>query len=482
MFPKDFLWGGATAANQCEGAWNVDGKGASTADHMTGGDLEHPRRFTKEIEEGVYYPSHESIEHYKRFKEDIALFAEMGFKMYRLSINWTRIYPNGDDEEPNQAGLEHYREVFEECHKYGIEPLVTMSHYEFPYNLSKKWNGWADRRTIDCFVKYTTTIMKEYKDLVKYWLTFNEINISMMGFGDIMSLGMFPEDNQAFMSMPDQSSEAWTRRLTALHHQFIASAKTVIEGRKINPDFQFGCMIAGNCAYPYTPNPKDVLYAQESIQLGNFYCGDVQVRGTYHPLTNRILKQHNCEIKMEDGDLDILKEGHVDFYSFSYYMSACVSSDPEVAKGRGNMMMGIPNPYLKSSEWGWQIDPDGLRYYLNEVYNRYQVPLMVVENGLGAVDKVEEDGSIHDTYRIDYLREHIKAMNEAINDGVDVIAYTMWGCIDLVSASTGEMKKRYGFIYVDKDNDGNGTLDRSRKDSFYWYKKVISSNGEDLEY
>ena len=239
-------------------------------------------------------------------------------------------------------------------------------------------------------------------------------------------------------------------------------------------------MIAGNCAYPYTPNPNDVLACQEGMQLGNFYCGDVQVRGTYHPLTEKILKRYNAKITMEDGDLEILKQGRVDFYSFSYYMSSCVSTDPETLKTAGNMMTGVANPYLKASDWGWQIDPQGLRYYLNEVYNRYAIPLMVVENGLGAVDTVEEDGSVHDSYRIDYLREHIKAMEGAIEDGVEVIGYTMWGCIDLVSASTGEMKKRYGFIYVDKDNDGNGTLNRSKKDSFYWYKKVIESNGEDL--
>ncbi len=480
-FPEKFFWGGATAANQCEGAWNVDGKGPSTADHMTGGDYTHPRTFTTTIQPGTYYPSHESIDHYHRYEEDIALFAEMGFKMYRMSINWTRIFPHGDDEKPNQAGLDHYRKVFECCRKHNIEPLVTMSHYEFPYSLSEKWNGWADRRTIDCFVRYTKAIMNEYKDLVRYWLTFNEINIALMGMGDTMSLGMFPKEGAALMSAPDMSPEACTRRFTALHHQFIASALTVIEGKKINPDFRFGCMIAGNMAYPYTCNPDDVMQAWQQNQLSNFYCGDVQVRGEYHPLTGKLLKEHNARIIMEDGDLDILKEGHVDFYSFSYYMSSCTSTDPEQTKTAGNMMFGVRNPYLKASDWGWQIDPVGLRVYLNEVYNRYKVPLMVVENGLGAADTVEPDGSIHDSYRIDYLRSHIQEMKKAVEDGVDVIAYTMWGCIDLVSASTGEMKKRYGFIYVDKDNDGNGTLNRSRKDSFYWYKKVIETNGEDLD-
>jgi 6-phospho-beta-glucosidase len=468
-FPENFLWGGATAANQCEGAWQKDGKGESTADHMTGGSRTKPRRFTRAIEDGAYYPSHEAIDHYDRYEEDIRLFGEMGFKVYRMSINWTRIYPNGDDEQPNRQGLEHYRKVFELCRSLGIEPLVTLSHYEFPYALTKKWNGWADRRTIDCFVKY--------------WLTFNEINIGLMGFGDTMSLGMMPEqDGPTFGANTKRTPEQESRTLTALHHQFVASAKTVIAGRKINPDFRFGCMIAGNYVYPYTCNPADGMAAWKQMQLANFYCGDVQVRGEYHPLTQELLTSRGAHITMEEGDKAILKEGCVDFYSFSYYMSSCASTDPEVlAKAAGNFSLGVKNPYLASSEWGWQIDPTGLRLYLDEVYNRYKVPVMVVENGLGANDVVEPDGSIHDTYRIDYLRQHIKAMGQAIEDGTEVMGYTTWGCIDLVSASTGEMAKRYGFIYVDKDNDGKGTLARRRKDSFAWYKKVIASNGKDLD-
>lgn len=482
MFRENFYWGGATASNQCEGAWNEDGKGESCADHFSAGSLTKARTFDAELKDGERYPSHEGIDHYHRFKEDIDLFAEMGFKMYRMSINWTRIFPNGDDETPNQKGLDHYREVFEYCKKKNIEPLVTLSHYEFPYALTKKWNGWADRRTIDCFVKYTKTVMNEYKDLVKYWLTFNEINISMMGaFGNTMSLGMEPINNEMNLGKPTpETPEQATTRFTALHHQFIASAKTVIEGKKINPNFKFGCMIAGSAAYPYSCNPNDISHAWQQQQLANFYCADVQVRGEYHPLTNKVLKGFNATIKMEDGDLEILKEGKVDFYSFSYYMSSCVTADPEVAKSAGNMMFGVKNPYLKASEWGWQIDPEGLRYYLNEVYNRYRVPIICVENGIGAKDELTEDKKIHDDYRINYLRDHIKAMEKAIEDGVDLFGYTMWGCIDLVSASTGEMAKRYGFIYVDKNDDGSGTLERYRKDSFYWYKKVIESNGKDL--
>ncbi|MDO4543166.1 MAG: 6-phospho-beta-glucosidase [Clostridia bacterium] len=486
-FPKDFFWGGATAANQCEGAWNEDGKGASISDHMTGGTLTTPRRFTPELEIDAYYPSHEAIDFYHRYKEDIKLFAEMGFKMFRMSIAWSRIFPNGDDEAPNQAGLNFYRSVFLECKKYGIEPLVTLSHYEPPYEMCKKYDGWKDRRTIDFFVKYCETVFKEYKGMVKYWLTFNEINILSMGsFGVGISAGIVSDvpktmDLAAAISGGGETREAKNRRLNALHHQFIASARAVKLAHEIDPEYRVGCMIAGGCVYPYSCNPKDMLASQQGWQLGNYLCGDVQVRGEYPHFAKRYFEKQGVKIEFAEGDVETLKEGCVDFYSFSYYMSSCISVDPEVRKSAGNMMMGIKNPYLKSSEWGWTIDPDGLRYYLNEIYGRYRIPLMVVENGLGASDKVEEDGSIHDSYRIDYLREHVKAMAEAIEDGVDLIGYTPWGCIDIVSASTGEMKKRYGMIYVDKQNDGSGTLERSRKDSFYWYKKVIASNGEDLD-
>lgn len=479
-FPKGFYWGGATASNQCEGAWDEDGKGPSCADHFTGGSKDQPRLFTDTIDPHYRYPSHQAIDHYHRYAEDIRLFAEMGFKMYRFSINWTRIYPNGDEEQPNQKGLDHYRKVLELCRKYRIEPLVTMSHYEFPYGLTKKWNGWSDRRTIDCFLKYTTTIMTEYKDLVTYWLTFNEINVAMFGSGDTLSLGMQPK-SQTFdvLTAEKSSGEEMSTRLTALHHQLVASAKTVIEGKKINPNFQFGCMIAGAVYYPYTCNPSDVYEAWYRNEINNFYCGDVQMLGAYPPLAERYLKEHDAVIRIAEEDADILKRGTVDFYSFSYYMSLCAATDPSALQAAGNMVNGVKNPYLTASEWGWQIDPKGLRYYIDLVYSRYRKPIMIVENGLGAVDVCEE-GQIHDTYRIQYLKEHLQAVSEAIADGAEVIAYTMWGCIDLVSASTGEMKKRYGFIYVDKNDDGTGTLQRCKKDSFYWYQRVIETNGEEL--
>ncbi|MDI3530083.1 6-phospho-beta-glucosidase [Thermoanaerobacterium thermosaccharolyticum] len=476
-FPEGFLWGGATAANQCEGAYNEGGKGLSTADILTSGSRTAPRRITPVLEEGTYYPSHEAIDFYHRYKEDIKLFAEMGFKVFRMSIAWTRIFPNGDDAEPNEEGLKFYDNVFAELKKYNIEPLVTISHYEAPYNLTKKYNGWANRKVIDFYVKYCETIFKRYRDVVKYWLTFNEINALTMPFGTFIAGAIMPEGNGELTNSKSNNEQI---RYQALHHQLVASAKAVKLGHEINKNFKIGCMIAYMCTYPLTCKPEDVLLAQQKDNLSNFLCSDVQVRGAYPGFAKRYFKENNINIVMEEDDEKTLKEGCVDFYTFSYYMSNCISSDPNQEEIGGNLSMGLKNPYLKASDWGWQIDPKGLRWTLNNIYNRYQIPIMVVENGLGAVDTVEEDGSINDDYRIEYLREHIKEMKEAIADGVDLIGYTTWGCIDLVSASTGEMEKRYGFIYVDKDNEGKGTLKRIPKKSFYWYKKVIETNGEEL--
>jgi 6-phospho-beta-glucosidase len=478
-FPEGFLWGGATAANQYEGGWDEDGKGPNVPDHITGGDVNTPRKWVEEIDENTYFPSHEAVDFYHHYKEDIALMGEMGFKCFRLSLNWARIFPTGYDETPNQAGIDFYHNVFQECKKYGIEPLVTLSHYETPWGLTEKYNGWVGREVIDHFVRYCKVCFEEYKDEVKYWLTFNEINCAMMPFGTIMGLGMKPE--YPYMDFKsEESHEQEQMRFQALHHQFVASAKAVILGHQINPEFKIGNMIAGNMTYAYTCNPKDVLKAQNAMQMNNYFCGDVQVRGEYPHFAKRFFEERGIELNITEEDKKLLKEGVVDFYSFSYYMSASATTDPELLAGKGNVFAGVPNPYLKASDWGWQIDPEGLRVYLNEVYGRYGVPLMIVENGLGANDVRGEDGKFHDDYRIDYLREHVKQMGEAIEDGVDLMGYTMWGCVDLVSASTGEMKKRYGFIYVDKDNDGNGDLHREKKDSFDWYKKVIASNGTDL--
>lgn len=482
-FPDSFLWGGATAANQCEGAYLQDGKLDNSSDHLTAGSHTSPRKFKYEITPEFFFPSHVAIDHYNRYEEDIALFAEMGFNVYRLSLNWARIFPNGDDEVPNQKGLEHYRKVFETCRKYGIEPLVTMSHYETPFAMTKKYNGWADRRAISAFTRYSETILREYKDLVKYWLTFNEINVlASMSAGGLMGGGILPEGENMFDMKEVESLEHKTLRFQGLHHQFVASALTVKKAHEINPNFMIGCMIAGNISYPLTCNPDDVLKNLQSMQVGNFLCGDVMVRGYYPGFALRKFRDEGIDIHQEPEDADILRNGTVDMYTFSYYATGTQTTDPKVlASLSGNMFFGAPNPYIKASDWGWGIDATGLRYYLNEVYDRYQIPLMIVENGLGAIDKVEADGSVHDPYRIAYLREHIKAMREAIEDGVDLRGFTPWGCIDLVSAGTGEMKKRYGFIYVDRDDQGNGTLNRSRKDSFFWYQKVIASKGVDLD-
>lgn len=475
-FRKDFLWGGATAANQFEGGWNLDGKGASVSDMCTNGSKTSPKRITPVFEEGTLYPSREAIDFYHHYEGDIALFAEMGFKVFRMSIAWTRIFPTGMETEPNEAGLAFYDRVFDECKKYGIEPLVTISHYEMPYALVEKYNGWESRECIDCFMRYCETIFARYQDKVKYWLTFNEINSGTIGMGNALSLGTVKGYSGPMMEAPDNPQV----RFQALHHQFIASAKAVKPAHEKYPQFQMGNMTLFATMYPYTCKPEDVVETQKQMQMMNWFTSDIQVRGAYPYYAERFFEEHGIHVKMEEGDEEILKEGKVDFFTFSYYMTNCVSTEEADEKSAGNLMGGVKNPYLEASDWGWQIDPKGLRYTLNEIYGRYQIPLMVVENGLGAFDQKEADGSIHDDYRIDYMRKHIEQMKEAVKDGVDLMGYTPWGCIDLVSASTGEMAKRYGLIYVDKYDDGTGTLERSRKKSFYWYKKVIETNGEEL--
>ena len=473
---SDFLWGGATAANQFEGAWNVDGKGASVSDHCTNGSHTTPKRVTVEIEPGTLYPSHEAIDFYHHYEEDIALFAEMGFKCFRLSINWTRIFPNGWEEEPNEKGLEFYDKVFDCCKKYGIEPLVTISHYELPYALVEKCNGWEGREVIGYFENYCKAVFKRYQGKVKYWLTFNEINAGTMPLGAVLSTGTI----KGFTGPITEVPECTQARFQALHHMFVASARVIRYAHENYPEYKMGNMIAFSTSYPLTSDPEDVLLAQNDMKRMNWYCGDVQVRGEYPYFAKKLWKDLGVTIQMEPGDLEDLKSGLIDFYTFSYYMTTCQTTHNDAGTIGGNLIGGVKNPYLEASDWGWQIDPKGLRYTLNEIYARYQIPLMVVENGLGAKDVVEEDGSIHDSYRIDYLRKHIEQMKLAVEDGVDLMGYTPWGCIDLVSASTGEMAKRYGFIYVNKFDDGTGDLSRQRKDSFYWYKKVIESNGDDL--
>lgn len=480
-FPENFLWGGATAANQLEGAYNDGGKGLSIFDMVEfvpkeerGNDIEMDVKSAKELEallakkgEGNF-PKRRGIDFYNRYQEDIALFAEMGFKTFRMSISWARIFPNGGDLQPNEEGLAFYDKVFDELNKYEIEPLVTLSHYEIPLNLVQKYNGWTDRRVVEFFVKYAETVFTRYKDKVKYWLTFNEINISQ--FSPYIGSGI----------LIDEVENKEQAVYQALHHQFVASARAVKACHEMIPGAQIGCMLARMEIYPETCNPADVEEALRLDQMNLFFT-DVQVRGYYPSYIHRYFEENNIHIDMLPGDEEILLQHTVDFLSFSYYMTMVASAAPGKKLEKGNFFSGIKNPYLEASDWGWQIDPKGLRITLNKLYDRYQVPLFIVENGLGAYDKVEEDGSIQDDYRINYMRSHIEAMQEAIKDGVDLMGYTSWGCIDLISAGTSEMSKRYGFIYVDQDDYGNGTLARTKKNSFYWYQKVIQSNGEDIK-
>lgn len=473
-FPEGFLWGGATAANQCEGGYDADGRGPSLIDVIPCGPdrmavMRGEMRY-QDIPADAYYPSHRSIDHYHHWREDLALFAEMGFKVYRFSIAWTRIFPTGEEETPNEAGLKFYDELIDTLLGYGIEPLITLCHFDLPMALLEQYGGWKSRRTIDAFVRYCRVVFQRYKGRVKYWLTFNEINMLMH----------LPFGGAGATFEPGEDPEKVKYQIA--HHELVASALAVRLCHEIDPAAKVGCMLAGGTYYPWSCDPEDVFTAIQQDHV-NYFFSDVQVRGRYAAYALKAMARRGVTPQMEPQDADILAQGCVDFVSFSYYSSRCISAHPEKTGSMQttNAAKTLRNPYLKASEWGWQIDPLGLRIVLNNLYDRYQLPLFIVENGLGAKDVVEPDGSIHDTYRIDYLREHIKAMEQAVNeDGVELLGYTTWGPIDLVAASTGQMSKRYGFIYVDMNDDGSGSKARSRKDSFYWYKQVIATNGEDL--
>lgn len=485
LFPKNFLWGGATAANQMEGAWNSDGKGLSVADvclfkpnvdqtnmsqhwNITSDDIEA----AKKSKDTMYYSKRHGIDFYHHYKEDIKLFAEMGFKVFRLSIAWSRIFPKGDELVPNEAGLRFYDQVFDELAKYGIEPLVTMSHYEQPLHFSENYDGWAARESIDFFTRYAEVICERYKKKVKYWITFNEIDSIIRH--PFMSGGLIRDHF---------SSEASYQQAIyqAMHHQFVASAiATKICHEKI-PNAQVGCMITKQTYYPLTSKPEDVLAAQlDARKL--FAFSDTQVFGEYPAYLLKRYENEGIQLKVAEDDFEIMKKHAVDFVSFSYYSSSCSAYDKTgLDINEGNTATTIKNPYLSATDWGWQIDPLGMRISLIELYDRYRKPLFVVENGLGAKDEMVS-GVIKDDYRIDYLNDHILQISEAINqDGVEVLGYTSWGCIDLISNSTNQMKKRYGFIYVDVDDFGRGSYNRYKKSSFYWYKDVIATNGAILK-
>ncbi|TBL48203.1 6-phospho-beta-glucosidase [Obesumbacterium proteus] len=461
LFPQDFLWGGAVAANQVEGAYREAGKGLSTSDVQPQGIFGD----VVERREGDFGIKDVAIDFYHQYPQDIALFAEMGFKCLRTSIAWTRIFPHGAEDQPNEAGLAFYDSLFDEMAKYGIQPVVTLSHYEMPWELVKKHGGWGNRKTIGFFEHYARTVFQRYQHKVKYWLTFNEINMSL--HAPLTGVGL-----------PADSSKAEIYQ--AIHHQLVASAKAVKACHKIIPDAKIGNMLLGGLMYPLSCQPQDVWETLQQNRTWLFF-GDVQCRGEYPGYMLRYFRENNITLDITPEDRQALKTT-IDFISFSYYMTGCVTADEELnRKSRGNILDMVPNPHLPSSEWGWQIDPIGLRILLNMLWDRYQKPLFIVENGLGAKDKISADGAIHDDYRISYLNDHLVQVAEAIDDGVEVMGYTSWGPIDIVSASKAEMSKRYGFIYVDRDDHGEGTLTRRRKDSFYWYSEVIASNGESLK-
>ena len=489
-FPEGFLWGGATAANQYEGGYREGGKGFSVSDcarshlDIDVKDYQRHNEVTSEDirialenpEDTVHYPKRHGSDFYHRYKEDIALMAEMGFKVFRFSIAWSRIFPKGDESEANEEGLRFYDQVIDECLKYHIEPLITISHYEPPIHLVLAYDCWYDRRTIGFFERYVRTIADRYKGRVKYWLTFNEVD-SMIRHP--FTTGGLVKDRFAGKNFEEVIFQA-------MHHQFVASALAVKILHENDPACKVGCMLTKLTYYPYSCKPEDVLEAQKRMRATYCYA-DTQVFGEYPAYLLARFKNNGLQIVMEEDDLKVMKENPVDFISFSYYMSSCVAANEEgLEVTAGNTLLAVKNPYLEASAWGWQIDPVGLRVSLVDLYDRYRKPLFIVENGIGEKEELIPDGhgsfSVNDDAHIEYYRKHFEQMAKAIEeDGVELWGYTSWGCIDLVSESTKQMSKRYGFVYVDADDYGNGTYNRYKKKSFYWYKKVIASNGEDLD-
>ncbi|MEG0277078.1 MAG: family 1 glycosylhydrolase [Coprobacillus sp.] len=484
-FDKDFLWGGAISCSQADGGWQEGGKGTSTQDlrylnpAWNRDEVEYKHHnipFSKaefeqalQDQETTYYPNRRGIEFYHHYKEDIELFAKMGMKLFRTSICWSRIFPNGDDLQPNQEGIDYYKDMFKECKKHNIKVFATILHYDIPVNLVIKYGGWKNRKTIDFYCQYAEVLFKELGDLVDFWLPFNEFNAGRFAPWDGVCLIQDEEENM------NQSI------FQCLHHQFIANARVVKMGHKLVPNSQIGGMIARFTTYPATCRPEDAMQSIHDDQYSNWFYTDIMARGKYPQYMERYFDMFNIHIEMEADDQDILKEGIVDFLSFSYYFSQVSTNSQTWEKTAGNLIMANKNPYLETSEWGWQMDPIGLRVTLNQMYDRYELPLIVAENGLGTTDILEADGSVHDQYRIDYLKSHIEQMKEAIIDGVEVLGYTMWGIIDIISCGPLTIDKRYGVIYVDLDNGGHGTGKRYLKDSYYWYQKCIQSHGEELE-
>lgn len=472
-FPENFLWGGATAATQYEGGYGQDGKGKAIVDVLPAGKNRKSvmlgRLDYKNLDEDTIYPGREAVDFYNHWEEDINHMSEMGFKAYRFSISWSRIFPTGIEEEPNEAGLAFYEQVIDKLVTNNIEPIVTICHFDMPLYLVETYGSWRSRKVIDAYLHYSEALFKRFKGKVKYWITFNEINmlfhLPFMGAGIIFQEG---EDEEAV-------------KYQVAHNELVASALATKLAHEVDEKNQVGCMLAAGQYYPYSSHPDDIFDAMDKNR-NIFFFSDIQVRGHYPNYAKKKLEQLGIQLQMEPTDEEILQNYPVDFISFSYYSSRLTSADTSVGEvTAGNVIHSLRNEHLEISEWGWQIDPKGLRTTLNALYERYEKPLFIVENGLGAKDELI-DGTVEDDYRIDYLNKHMKAMRDAILiDGVNLIGYTSWGCIDLISASTGEMSKRYGYVYVDKDDTGQGTLNRYPKKSYYWYKDIIASNGANLE-
>ncbi len=487
---KEFLWGTSISAAQAEGGWNEGGRAPVQVDYADSGNAQTSgRRLFYRTAEGtrdfvpgayamfphlpeggqyeffddIYYANHNASDFYHHYKEDIELMAEMGFSTFNTTISWARIFPQGVEGGINQEGIEFYRDMFRRLREHGIDPVITLYKYDEPVYFEKTYGGWSNRKMIDQFVEFARVCFTEYKDYVNKWMTFNEINVLLL-----------------FRNLPHDQKTA-QEKFEELHNQIVAAARAVKLAHQINPENKVGTMLAGQCSYPYTPDPEDVMFTYKEFQDIFGYSGDAMIRGAYPAFAKRMWEEEGVHLEISEEDKKDMMEGRSEFLGFSYYMSSCRTTHDDGTVSKGNIFTGIENPYLEKSEWGWQIDPVGFRYFMHLIYDRYNVPLLVIENGLGAKDKVEADGSIHDDYRINYHRAHIRQLKQAVDEGVDVMGYTTWGGIDLVSASTGQIEKRYGLIYVDMNDKGEGTFERKRKDSFFWYKKCIESNGEDLD-
>lgn len=474
-FPKDFLWGGSIAAHQCEGAYQEDGKGLGMMDLVTTGSYETPRHISKKIEEGYCYPSHTGIDFYHRYKEDIKLFAQMGFKALRISIDWSRIYPNGDDETPNDAGLQYYHDVIDTLLEYGIEPMVTLYHFEMPMHVVTHYQSWLKRDTIALYLRFVKTVVTSFKGKVHHWITFNEMN-HIDPTSEVTDIFTYMITGLKYSELEDKK-----QALALLgYHMTLASVKAIPIIKEIDPENKVGCVFGITPYYPKTCKPEDVLMAFKAMDR-DFYQIDAMCNGCFPLYKQKEYERNGIDISITKEDEEAFAKGTLDYIGLNYYASEVIADQSDEVD-KTSYFGGLENPYLKRSNWGWQIDPVGLRYLLNYTYHRYGLPIIITENGLGANDVISEDGSIHDDYRIEYLNAHIKCIMDSVEkDGVDCFGYLMWGPIDLVSATTGEMKKRYGFIYVDKQDDGTGSYERTTKDSFDWYQHVIETNGKNIK-